>query len=315
MSTTETEREPITEPPTMVMPAAEYETCEHCAAPVEANQRYCVVCGTRRKHVYDPAARFLAEATGHRRSAGASRTRQSSPPHRTAGLGLVLALAAIPIAVAIGVLIGRPGSDVNSKLLAALRAERPPVVNVNGGGAASGTTAAATTAAATTNSAAHLTSTFGLQRGYAIELQTLPGSGTTAATVASAEGKARAHGAKTVGLITPTEFKVTPAPPAGDYVIYSGQYSSAAAATAALAKLKQAFPSAKVIAVRSATVAPAPAPVLSSTQYGSAHQVSGFKPNTSQLNQGGQIVNQESKETNGNYTKSQQGLPDAISVP
>ena len=54
---------------------------------------------------------------------------------------------------------------------------------------------------------------------------------------------------------------------------------------------------------------------LSSTQYGSAHAVTGYKPTSSQLSQGAQIVNQESKETNGNYTKSQQGLPDAISVP
>ncbi len=314
MSTTESPR--IEDQPTAVLPAPEYETCEQCTAPVEATQRYCVVCGTRRKHVYDPAARYLAEATGHRRSAVASRARQSSAPRRSAGLGLALALAAIPIAVAIGVLIGRPGNDVNSKLLAALRAEKPPVVNVNGGGTASGATAASTTiAAATSTPAARLTSTFGLQTGYAIQLQTLPGSDTTAATVAAAEGKARAHGATAVGLISQTDFKVTPAPPAGDYVIYSGQYSSSADATAALAKLKHAFPSAHVIAVRSATAAAAPAPVLSSTQYGSAHQVSGFKPTTTQLNQGGQIVNQESKETNGNYTKSQQGLPDAISVP
>ncbi len=313
MSTIETER--ITEPPTAVLPAAEYDICEHCTAPVESTQRYCVVCGTRRKHVYDPAARFLAEASGHRRSAGASRTRQASP-RRSAGLGLALALAAIPIAVAVGVLVGRPGSDVNGKLLAALRAEKPPVVNVNGGGATSGATAAgSTTAAATSSPVARLTSTFALQRGYTVELQTLPGSGTTAGKVAAAEGKARAHGATAVGLISQTDFNLTPAPPAGDYVIYSGQYTSSTAATAALAKVKREFPSAKVIAVRSATAAATPAPVLSRTQYGSAHQVSGFKPSTSQLNQGGQIVNQESKETNGNYTKSQQGLPDAISVP
>ena len=69
----------------------------------------------------------------------------------------------------------------NSKLLAALRAEKPPVVNVNGGGTASGATAASTTiAAATSTPAARLTSTFGLQTGYAIQLQTLPGSDTTA---------------------------------------------------------------------------------------------------------------------------------------
>ena len=188
MSTTESPRSLEDQPRPPCRPP-EYETCEQCTAPVEATQRYCVVCGTRRKHVYDPAARYLAEATGHRRSAVASRARQSSSPRRSAGLGLALALAAIPIAVAIGVLIGRPGSDVNSKLLAALRAEKPPVVNVNGGGAASGATAAsATTAAATSTPAARLTSTFGLQAGYAIQLQTLPGSGTTAATVAAAEG-------------------------------------------------------------------------------------------------------------------------------
>ncbi|HYB31172.1 MAG TPA: hypothetical protein VEF89_31570 [Solirubrobacteraceae bacterium] len=314
MSTTETEvTQELSAPP---QPADQYESCEHCSAPVEATQRYCVVCGTRRKHVYDPAARFLAEATGHRRSAGATRARQSSSPRRSAGLGLALALAAIPLAVALGVLIARPGNNVNNKLLAALRAEKPTVVNVTGGGSAGGATAVATTtAAATSTMAARLTSAFGLQQGYAVELETLPGSGTTQATVAAAEGKARAHGATAVGLISQSDFKVTPAPPAGDYVIYSGQYNSSAAATAALAKLKHAFPSAKVIAVRSASAAASPAPVLSSTQYGSAHAVTGYKPTSSQLSQGAQIVNQESKETNGNYTKSQQGLPDAISVP
>jgi hypothetical protein len=313
MSTIESQR--TQDQPTAAMPAAEYESCEQCAAPVEATQRYCVVCGTRRKHVYDPAARFLAETTGRHRSVRGAR-HGSSAPRRSPGLGLALALAAIPLAVALGVLIARPGNNVNSKLLAALRAEKPPVVNVNGGGPTSGASTASTTAAATTTPVARLTSTFGRQQGYAIELETLPGSGTTQATVAAAEGKARARGATAVGLISQADFKLTPAPPAGDYVIYSGQYSSSAAATAGLDKLKHAFPSARVIAVRSASAAAASStPVLSSTQYGSAHAVSGYKPSSGQLSQGAQIVNQESKETNGNYTKSQQGLPDAISVP
>lgn len=97
-------------------------------------------------------------------------------------------------------------------------------------------------------------------------------------------------------------------------MIYSGQYHTSAQATAALAKLKHAFAGAKVIAVRPAGSS-GPTPVLSSTSYGSAHQVSGFKPNSGQLATGGQVANQESKETNGSYVKSQQGLPDAISVP
>jgi hypothetical protein len=310
MSTTETER--ITGAPTAVLPAAEYETCEQCTAPVEATQRYCVVCGTRRKHVYDPAARFLAEATGRQRGA---RRAVASSPRRSAGLGLVLALVAIPLAVALGVLIGRPGSNVNSKLLAALRSEKPPVVNVNGGGASGASAAATTTAAATSTPVARLTSTFGLQQGYAVELQTLPGSGTTTATVAAAEAKARTHGATAVGLLIQSDFKVTPAPPAGDYVIYSGQYSSSAAANAALAKLKHAFPSARVIQVRSASAGSGPGAVLSTTQYGTAHQITGFKPSATQLSQGGQVANQVSKELNQNYVKAQQGLPDSISVP
>jgi hypothetical protein len=297
MSTTESPR--IEDQPTTVLPATEYETCEQCQSPVEAAQRYCVVCGTRRKHVYDPAARFLSEATGRTRSSRVVRT-ASRPPRRTAGLGLVLALVAIPLAVAVGVLIARSGNNVNNKLLAALRAEKPPVVNVNGGGSTSGAaTASSTTGAATTTPVA-LTSTFGLQQGYAVQLETLPGSGTTQATVSSAEAKARTHGATAVGLISQSAFKVTPVPPAGAYVIYSGQYSSSSAADAALAKLRHAFPSARVIQVRSATATAASStPVISSTQYGTAHAVTGYKPTTSQLNQGAQIVNQESKETNG----------------
>lgn len=311
MSTTETQ---VLEAPTVVQPTTEYETCEQCAAPVEATQRYCVVCGTRRKHVYDPAARFLAEATS--RTRGVRARTATRPQRRSPGLGLALALAAIPLAVAAGVLIGHPGNDVNSKLLAALRAQKPTVVNVNGGAAGTAATTASTSpTAGTSTPVARLTSTFRLAQGYAVELQTLPGSGTTQATVASAEHKARTHGATAVGLISQSDFHVTPAPPAGDYVIYSGQYSSSGAANAALAKLKHAFPSAKVIQVRSASVAASPAKVVSTTHYGSAHQVSGFKPTSSQLNQGAQVVKKESTEVNGNYTKSQQGLPDAISVP
>jgi hypothetical protein len=117
-----------------------------------------------------------------------------------------------------------------------------------------------------------------------------------------------------VGLISQADFKISPAPPAGDYVIYSGQYPTSAAAAAALVKLKHAFPSATVISVRSVSSAGA-GQVLAKTAYGSAHQVSGFKPSASQLASGAKVVGQESKQTNGSYVKSQQGLPDAISVP
>jgi hypothetical protein len=311
MSVTDTEQ--TFDTPSVAQPRAEYETCEQCHAPVEANQRYCVVCGTRRRHVYDPAARFLSDATGRSRSAARVARRPAAPTRRSPGLAIALVLAAIPLAVAAGVLIGGHGDDSSTKLLAALRAQKATVVNVNGGGATSGAVTAGTAGGgATATPAARLTSNFGLQQGYAIELQTLPGSGTTQATVAAAERHARSRGANAVGLITQTDFKVTPAPPAGDYVIYSGQYHSSADASAALAKLKHAFPGAKVIAVRPVGGS---SKVISTTVYGSAHQVSGFRPTTSQLESGAQAVKKVSKEINGNYVKSQQGLPDSISVP
>jgi hypothetical protein len=308
-----TDSEPTVEAPAAVPHAPAYDTCEHCQAPVESTQRYCVVCGTRRRHVRDPAVRFLTEAGSRSRV----RTGSRAPRHArrpSSGLGLALVLAAIPLAVAAGVLIGRPGQGSDSKLLAALRAQKPTVVNVGGG--QSGSTTAGLTAAAghTTTSVARLKSTFGLQQGYAVELRTLPGAGITAAKVATAERQARARGATAVGLINPSDFGITPAPPAGDYVIYSGQYRSSAAANAALAKLRHAFPSAKVIAIRS-TAAGGSGPVLATTSYGSAHQVAGFKPTASQLSSGANVVKKVAKEINGGYVKSQQGLPDAIPVP
>jgi hypothetical protein len=309
-----TDREQTIEMAADAAPQSSYETCEHCHAPVEATQRYCVVCGARRKHVHDPAARYHAEVAGRSRVRRSSAGAAGAVPRRGSGLGLALLLAAIPLAVAAGVLIGRPGSGIDSKLLAALRAQKPTVVNVGGGGGTSGIAASSTEPAATASPVARLTSSFGLQQGYAVELQTLPGTGTTLATVTSAERRARARGATAVGLISPADFRITPAPPSGDYVIYSGQYGSSAAATAALSKLRHKFPSAAVIAVRSVSSAGS-TKVLATSSYGSAHQISGFKPSASQLSSGAKVVNQESKEANGPYVKSQQGLPDAISVP
>ncbi len=297
----------------VAQPPAEYESCEQCEAPVEANQRYCVVCGTHRRHVHDPAARFLADATGRSRSASRIARGAVGPKRRSPGLALALVLAAIPLAVAAGVLIGGRGDNSNTKLLATLREQKPTVVNVASGGTASGATdASAGGTGSTATPVARLTSSFGLQQGYAVEIETLPGAGTTSTTVATAERHARSRGATAVGLIIPADFQITPAPPTGDYVIYSGQYRSSGDATAALAKLKHGFPGAKVIAIRPVGSS---SKVLSTTAYGSAHQVSGFRPSTGQLAAGAKVVNQVSKEINGNYVKSQQGLPDSISVP
>src|ERR1700759_2181375 len=265
---------PPSDPPA---PAEEiYEKCEHCDAPVDSAQRYCVVCGAHRKHVYDPAARYISTATSRTRTvtrgARAASGRQRGPSLLTA-----LVLALIPLAVVLGLLLGHSGSGNDSKLLAALRAQKPEVVNVGGGGGAA-------TSADTSSTPAALSSDFSLARGYAVELGTLSGSATQSAATA-AEGADRAKGASAVGLINQSDFTVTPKPASGDYVIYSGQYKTAGAAQSALAKLKKAFPKAAVISVVSTSGASQGA-ALNTTAYGTFHSVVGIKkPSHAALNQ------------------------------
>jgi hypothetical protein len=279
---------------------AVYEQCDQCSAPLDQTQRYCVVCGTHRRHVRDPAARYLSSATSRSRGGG-SRPR-SAQRKRGATLGTALVVGVIPLAIGLGVLVGRASTGDDSKLIAALRAQRAQVVT-GGSGAAAATTASTET----------LSSTFPLQKGFAVELQTLPASGTTRASVSSAEAAAKGKGAKDVGLIVQTQYKVTPAPPSGAYVIYAGAFKTQAAATSELSKLKHKFAGAKVIQVQS--VAAGAGKVLAKTQYGTAHQVTGFHATQAQVAQGGQIVKKIQSTYNKSYVQSQRGLPDQISVP
>jgi hypothetical protein len=291
----------------------QYEQCETCAAPLDDNQRYCVVCGTRHKLAVDPAARLLATATSRARSASATAPAAGRPAarrRRSPGLGTAVVLAVIPLAVGVGVVVGRSGNGADSKLIAALRAQKPEVVTV-GGGAATGTPVADSTASSSTASA--LTSTFSLTQGYAIELKTLP-KGTNQSKVAAAEKAARAKGASAVGLISQSDFTVKPSPAQGAYVIYSGQYPSSSAANAALAKLKHAFPSATVISVKSAASGGA-SKVVANGKYGAVHQLAPSAPTSASLAQGKQIVNREAHQQSQSYVNSQKHLPDVIQVP
>lgn len=131
-----------------------WDACDQCQAPLEPRQRYCVVCGSRRLHGDDPAARYLAEAT-RRARAGASTAAVGPAPRRGPSLG-TLALALIPLAAALGVLAGRSQDPSNAQIVEALKAQHAPVVNVTGVGAgtAADAGAAATPAADEKRSAA-----------------------------------------------------------------------------------------------------------------------------------------------------------------
>lgn len=120
-----------------------WQLCEHCQSPLDARQRYCVVCGARSATADDPAARYLAEATRQSRTVVSTPVLRPARDNSTAVIGVLLAL--LPLGAGIGVLVGRGGGS-DQAIIDALKAQRPPVVNVGaaGAGAAVDTTTAAT---------------------------------------------------------------------------------------------------------------------------------------------------------------------------
>jgi hypothetical protein len=275
--------------------------CEQCHAPVDRDQRYCVRCGARQSHARNPAASYFAAS---------ARSRRAGPPQQRRegflrGPAFALFLVLLPLAVAVGVLVGRGGSSNNNdKLIAALEKQQPVVTSPS-----SGTSASAVSSATPSG---NLASDFSLARGYAVKLSTLPTQRTDQAAVARAEQEARAKGATQVGLINPKDFKSTPSQGASNYVIYSGQFKTKAQATKALAKLKSKFPGAQVIAV--APAASASTPVVAHTAYGTVHKIAGSRPTAQQVQQDKQVVQKINRTVGKNYVNAQKNLPDTIAV-
>jgi hypothetical protein len=140
-------------------PAPPYEQCDECGSPVDAAQRYCVVCGAHRRHVDDPAARYLGQASartrGSRSSAGTAGARR--PVGRGRSLGAALMLAVIPVAAAVGVAVGRSSNNDDAKLIQALARHQAAAVVTTSSAASSPTSAAAAARSTgrTSASAAH----------------------------------------------------------------------------------------------------------------------------------------------------------------
>jgi len=201
-----------------------YHPCDSCGAPLDDRQRYCVSCGTRRKHAEDPAARFLAQATRRRRSPVARAGAGSGAGRRSASLATVILIAVVPLALGAGVLIGRSSAGGDGKLIAALRAEKAPVIEYSG-------TAAATGA------------------GQAVggpKVRVGKGKGTHTRSARSAKSSAAGK-------------------------------------------------------------------VLTTTRYGSATQVTGYKPSAAALSQGASVANSDSHATG--TAASGAGLPSVVAVP
>ncbi len=290
MATTQT---PPTDTP---KPTGEYEHCEECGAPLDDKQRYCVSCGARRRDASGPTSRYFATAA--RRSRRGSGKAAAPSGARAAA---VLFFVVLPIAVAIGVLVGKGngGGNNDEDLAAAIKSLQA--------------SRGANTALASTAATTPITSDFTLDKGYAVELRTLPVDGTDQAAVDAAKKDATSKGAADVGIINTSEFSVTPAPPANTYVLYSGQFKSKGEATKALGKLKAKFADAKVVTVKRNTGG-GEGQLVNKTAYGDVHKVEGFTPSAQKVASDTALVQQQAQKVGQNYVDSQKDLPDVIVV-
>jgi hypothetical protein len=278
--------------------------CASCGVVMASDQRYCLECGVRRAgtpsfFLDTLIAREIAVA-----DAAAELAAPPPPPTRSISAAVIISsIGVLLLAMAIGVIIGRSGST-----------KTPPaqVISVSNGAPASGAAAATGTGAAapSTGSATSAGSGAGSSAGassgtgaaastgassvtdswpsgtaaFTVELQSLPTS-TAPTIVISAQAAAREKGATAVGVLLSSNH---PPLPAGQYIIYSGSYPTAGAATAALAHLKPTFPTAATIHVGSSGAAakpPAAAPKSSAPPAGacghgqSGEQCSKNEPN------------------------------------
>jgi hypothetical protein len=124
--------------PTISVLQSTYEPCEECGAPLDPQQRYCVNCAARRGNGANPSSRYFAAMSKKARRPLTRPPAKAGGGSRAAAVGF---FALLPIAVALGVVVGRSdsGSGDNEALLQALRQQK----------AATATSTAGTTAAAT----------------------------------------------------------------------------------------------------------------------------------------------------------------------
>jgi hypothetical protein len=312
MIETETQQLPTTSAPDFDTPA--YATCDECSSPMDEAQRYCVVCGAYRPTSGDPVARYLSATRRPRAAAPAAPVAVATSG--TDRRWTVLALVLLPIAAAGGVLVGRGGSHSDADILAALKAQKAPVVQVGGAGAAG--VSAAGAGGGSASDASTITSDFSLSKGFVVRLSTLPASSDSAA-VSKAKQSAKGKGAKAVGVINPADFALKPAS-GGKLVIYSGQFKTRAQAAKALSKLKGKFPGAAIVAVSpSSSGSGASSSTAAVNSDGGTTAAQAKKdtapPTAAQKAQGEKVVQQIQAKKGKSYVQQQQKLPDTIVVP
>jgi hypothetical protein len=119
---------------------AQGEPCAGCGAPLAADQRYCLECGTRRAEARLPFRDILAGKAPPPGAAPPGAPAPAEPPAR-AGLAFLAGLLCLLVALGVGVLIGRSGDDTPT----VATTPAPQVITVNGSAPAATTPAAGST--------------------------------------------------------------------------------------------------------------------------------------------------------------------------
>jgi hypothetical protein len=112
----------------MTATPSQYEPCEECGAPLDPQQRYCVNCAARRGNGANPASRYFAAMSQRARRPAVRPPAKANPGSRAAAVAF---FALLPIAVTIGVVVGRGGNDgsENEALLEALHRQESAVAS------------------------------------------------------------------------------------------------------------------------------------------------------------------------------------------
>lgn len=119
--TTQTEKSPT------LNGQGRYEPCEECGAPLDPQQRYCVECAARRGNGANPSSRYFAAMSKRARRPLTRPQVKGSSGSRAAAVAF---FALLPVAVGIGVVVGRSGSDgTDDALLQALRRQDAAVAS------------------------------------------------------------------------------------------------------------------------------------------------------------------------------------------
>jgi hypothetical protein len=232
---------------TAVLPSQQtLERCTGCGKPMAGDQRYCLNCGKRRGKPRVEFEEYLPEAGGGDSGPPAPPAQGQvrpvppeepdyRPEREVTPLMAAVGLAGVAAILLIGVLIGRSGGGNEGT-------SQQPIIASTGLPTSTTTNSTSTTTASVTVTPDWPQGT----EGFTIELATLSKEGADGAAVESAKTDLMSQGATEVGVIDSDQYGSLPE---GNYVLYSGVYTTKAEAETALTGLKTSFPDAQVIEV------------------------------------------------------------------